>query len=81
MTLTFQEVLELDLIEVVRDFHCVEPWSVPDNKWKGVPAHRILELADLLPSARFTIVRSLGGFETDLPLEALVCPDTLLVWE
>ena len=32
LTLTFQEVLELDLIEVVRDFHCVEPWSVPDNK-------------------------------------------------
>ena len=81
LALTFQEVRELDAVEVVRDFHCVESWSVPDNKWKGVPVHRILELANPLAEARFAMVRSPGGFETNLSLEVLLHPDTLLVWE
>lgn len=81
LTLTLQEVRELDAVEVIRDFHCVESWSVPDNTWKGVPVQWVLALADPLPDARFAMVRSPGGFETDLPLEALLYPDTLLVWE
>jgi len=81
LTLTFQEVRELDAVEIVRDFHCVESWSVPDNNWKGVPVHRILELANPLPKARYGIACSPGGYETDLLLEVLLRPDTLLVWE
>ncbi len=81
LTLNFQEIRKLDVVEIVRDFHCVESWSVPDNKWKGVAVYRILELANPLPEARYAIVRSPGGYETNLLLEVLLCPDTLLVWE
>jgi DMSO/TMAO reductase YedYZ molybdopterin-dependent catalytic subunit len=57
LTLSFQEVRGLGTVEIVRDFHCVESWSVPDNNWKGVPVHRILELANPLPEARYALVR------------------------
>ena len=81
LTLSFQEIRELDVVEIVRDFHCVESWSVPDNNWKGVPVHQLLELANPLPEARYAIVRSPGGYGTNLLLEVLLCQDTLLVWE
>jgi DMSO/TMAO reductase YedYZ molybdopterin-dependent catalytic subunit len=81
VALTLREVQELGAIEIVRDFHCVETWSVPNNRWKGVPVHRILEMAQLAPEARYALVRSPGGYETDLLLGVLKRPDTILAWE
>jgi len=81
LSLTLPEVRGLGVVEIVRDFHCVESWSVPDNTWKGVPVHRILKLANPLPEASYAIVRSPGGFETNLLLDVLLRADTLLVWE
>lgn len=81
LTLTFQEVRELGAVGIVRDFHCVESWSVPHNSWKGVPVHRILELGNPLPDARYALASSPGGYGTNLSLEVLLRPDTLLVWE
>lgn len=81
LTLTVQEVRGLGAVEIVRDFHCVESWSVPHNKWKGIPVHRILELASPLSDARYALVQSPGSYGTNLLLEALLRPDTLLVWE
>jgi DMSO/TMAO reductase YedYZ molybdopterin-dependent catalytic subunit len=81
LTLTLQDIRGLEAVEIIRDFHCVESWSVPGNNWKGVPIHRILELANPLPEARYAIVCSSGGYETNLPLEILLHRDTLLVWE
>jgi len=45
LTLSIQEVKGLKSIEIVRDFHCVETWSIPTIRWKGVPVTLILELA------------------------------------
>jgi len=81
LILTFQEIRELGTVEILRDFHCVESWSVPHNKWKGVPVHRVLERANPLPDARYAIVSSPGGYGTNLLLEVLLRPDTLLAWE
>lgn len=81
LTLNLQEVRDQGAVETVRDFHCVESWSVPSNEWKGVPVHRILELAHPLPEARYAVVSSPGGYETSLSLDMLMRSDTLLVWE
>jgi DMSO/TMAO reductase YedYZ molybdopterin-dependent catalytic subunit len=81
VNLTFKEIQVLGAVEIVRDFHCVESWSVPQNKWRGVPVGRILERANPLPDARYAVVSSIGGYGTNLLLEVLLRPDTLLVWE
>ena len=80
-TLSIQEVKGLKSIEIVRDFHCVETWSIPNIRWKGVPVTLILELAKPFKKATYAIASSLGGYKTDLKLETLLSPDTLLVWE
>jgi DMSO/TMAO reductase YedYZ molybdopterin-dependent catalytic subunit len=81
LTLAFQEIRGLGAVEMARDFHCVESWSVPQSTWKGVPVYRILEGANPLPNARYAMVSSPGGYETNLWIEVLRRPDTLLVWE
>jgi DMSO/TMAO reductase YedYZ molybdopterin-dependent catalytic subunit len=81
VTLSLQDIRNFGTVEIARDFHCVETWSVPDNKWKGVPVHRILQLAHPLPEARYGVVGSPGGYETCLFLDKLMRSDTLLVWE
>lgn len=81
VTLSLQDIRNFGTVEIARDFHCVESWSVPDNKWKGVPVQRILQLAHPLPEARYGVVSSPGGYETCLFLDTLMRSDTLLVWE
>jgi DMSO/TMAO reductase YedYZ molybdopterin-dependent catalytic subunit len=81
LVLNLSQVQELGALEIVRDFHCVESWSVPNNRWKGVAVHRILEMAHPAPHARYALVRSPGGYETDLHLDVLQQPDTILAWE
>jgi len=81
LALSLPEIQGLGAVEIVRDVHCVESWSVPNNSWKGVRVHRILALANPLPEACCAIARSPGGFETNLLLEVLLRADTLLAWE
>jgi DMSO/TMAO reductase YedYZ molybdopterin-dependent catalytic subunit len=81
LRLSLRELQGLGTVEIMRDFHCVESWSVPHNRWKGVPVPRILEKAHPAPEARYAMVCSPGGYVTDLPLDVLLRPDTVLVWE
>jgi DMSO/TMAO reductase YedYZ molybdopterin-dependent catalytic subunit len=81
LTLTLEEIWKPGAVEIVRDFHCVESWSVPHNTWRGVPVHRILELANPLSEACYAMVSGPSGYETNLLLKDLLHADTLLVWE
>ncbi len=81
LTLTLEEIRKPGAVEIVRDFHCVESWSVPHNTWRGVPVHRILELANPLNEACYAMVSGPSGYETNLLLKDLLHADTLLVWE
>ncbi len=81
LTLTLEEIQKPGAVEIVRDFHCVESWSVPQNTWRGVPVHRILELANPLSEACYAMVSGPSGYETNLLLKDLLHADTLLVWE
>ena len=42
----------------VSDIHCVTTWSRYDNRWEGVSARRLLELARPKPEARFVVFHS-----------------------
>lgn len=76
-TITYQEFLALPRIRVFSDIHCVTSWSRLDNLWEGVGAQTVLERAKVLPEAKFVLVRSWGGFTTNLTLEDLLQPDVL----
>jgi len=76
-TLTFAEFSALPRVRVFSDIHCVTRWSRLDNLWEGVSTAAIRDLAEILPEARFVIVRGAGGFTADLSLEDFFQPDVL----
>ncbi len=76
--LTYQEFLSLPRVKVLSDIHCVTGWSRLNNLWEGVSTRLIRELVSILPDARFVIVRSAGGFTTNLSLEDFFEEDVLV---
>ena len=72
-------ILELPQTECVSEFDCVTTWSTFDNHWAGV---RFRDLClKVLPTsdARFVTFTSSDNYTTNLPLEACVDDDVLLV--
>jgi DMSO/TMAO reductase YedYZ molybdopterin-dependent catalytic subunit len=67
-TLDFQEFTALPQVKVFSDIHCVTGWSKLDNLWEGVSTGVIRQLVEILPGAEFVMVRSAGGFTTNLAL-------------
>jgi DMSO/TMAO reductase YedYZ molybdopterin-dependent catalytic subunit len=77
--LSWNDLLALPQAETVSDFHCVTTWSTFDNAWKGVRFRDALAVARPLAGARFVLFSSSDGYTTNLPLEACLDDDVLLV--
>jgi DMSO/TMAO reductase YedYZ molybdopterin-dependent catalytic subunit len=76
---TWEEFRTLPRVKVFSDFHCVTQWSRLGNLWEGVSARHLMELAGVLPDARFVIPGGYDdGWTTNLPLEDLLADDVLL---
>jgi DMSO/TMAO reductase YedYZ molybdopterin-dependent catalytic subunit len=55
---------------VTADIHCVTRWSKLDTTWRGVSLDTLL--AEVETEADFALVRSYGGYTTNLPLADLL---------
>jgi DMSO/TMAO reductase YedYZ molybdopterin-dependent catalytic subunit len=52
------------------DIHCVTKWSKLGTTWRGVPLDTLL--ADVDSAADYALIRSYGGYTTNLALEDLL---------
>ena len=75
---TWEEFLALPQVAITRDFHCVTQWSRMDNLWEGVPFREVMQRVSPLPEAKYVMIRSYGGYTTNLPLDVLMAEDVLL---
>jgi len=68
--------------EVTADFHCVTAWTVEDVRWGGVAPAVLLEMAGVMPEARYAAFHAHGhlggGYLSSVPLSLVAAPDTLL---
>jgi len=60
---------ELPAESITADIHCVTRWSKLDTMWEGVSLDTLL--ADITTDAAFALVRSYGGYTTNLPMKDL----------
>jgi DMSO/TMAO reductase YedYZ molybdopterin-dependent catalytic subunit len=67
---SWQEFLALPQDTPTVDIHCVTKWSKLDTTWQGVSLDTLLE--DVETAADYALVRSHGGYTTNLPLEDLL---------
>jgi DMSO/TMAO reductase YedYZ molybdopterin-dependent catalytic subunit len=76
-SLTFNEFIALDHVQIKADIHCVTGWSRLNNNWEGISSQAIAKLVKILPEAFFVIVRCEGGFTTNLHIDDFAQIDVL----
>jgi DMSO/TMAO reductase YedYZ molybdopterin-dependent catalytic subunit len=67
---SWSELLALPAETVTVDIHCVTKWSKLGTTWRGVPLDTLL--ADVDSAADYALIRSYGGYTTNLALEDLL---------
>ncbi|MFA6413651.1 MAG: molybdopterin-dependent oxidoreductase [Syntrophales bacterium] len=78
---TFSEILTLPRTDQVKDFHCVEGWSVYDVPWNGVALSDILRRSRPTKKATHVNIRTLGGrYNDSLPLSVAMEPRTMIAY-
>jgi DMSO/TMAO reductase YedYZ molybdopterin-dependent catalytic subunit len=77
--LRWDDLMALEQVEDVSDFHCVTKWSRMDVPWKGVRLADIIALAEPRPTARFVMCHAHDGYTTNIPLVEALKPDVLVV--
>ncbi|MGH2365783.1 MAG: sulfite oxidase-like oxidoreductase [Chloroflexota bacterium] len=76
---TWAEFQRLPSKQVTRDIHCVTHWSKYDTAWEGVPLAALLrEQVGVKAEAGFVVAHADNGYTTNVPLELVLQPDTLL---
>jgi len=81
LTLKWSDFLSLPTLVSISDFHCVEGWSVLDNKWEGVAFKTIVEIASPKDNAKYVFFTCNDGYTTSLPLAELLDDYVLLAYK
>jgi DMSO/TMAO reductase YedYZ molybdopterin-dependent catalytic subunit len=77
VTLDYKSFIELPMVKVFADIHCVTGWSKLNNTWEGVSSREKEALANVLPEAKFVIIHAENGFTTNLTISDFMEPDVL----
>lgn len=77
---SYKEFRKLPVTTHLSDFHCVEGWSVPDNKWEGVLFQEIVERAQPKPLAKFVLIHAEHEYTSAITLETALEDDVILAW-
>jgi DMSO/TMAO reductase YedYZ molybdopterin-dependent catalytic subunit len=68
IVLSYQDLLELEQVQITCDVHCVTGWTLLDSRWGGVRLGTIINSAK--PSGRggFIIFEAAAGYTTSVPI-------------
>ena len=81
LSFSWNDILKLPTITSTSDFHCVEGWSVLDNKWEGIPFRTIVEMAKPKDNAKYVTFESDDGYTTSLSITDLFEEGVLLAYK
>lgn len=70
---------KLPQTQLVTDFHCVTTWSIYDSTVEGVLFADLLPQLDVDSSVTHVTFHSYDDYTTNLPIEALLRPDSALI--
>jgi len=78
LVLDFDDLLGLEQVDDVSDFHCVTSWSRLDVPWRGVRLATVIALAEPEDDAHYVVCHGYDGYDTNLPLSEALKDDVLL---
>lgn len=76
---TWKEMMRLPVENVTADIHCVTRWSKLGTTWKGVSLDVLFD--DVETDYGYAMVKSYGGYTTNVPLEDLLGDKAWLAFE
>lgn len=75
---TLEEMTALPGATVVADMHCVTRFTVPGNRWRGVPAATVLEAAPPAAGVSYVMLWAEYGYSANIRLSDFAAGTTLL---
>lgn len=78
--ISYEEFRALPVTTQLSDFHCVEGWSVPDNKWEGVRFQEIAKRVEPKPSVKFVLFHAKHEYTSAISMDAAMEDDVILAW-
>ncbi|ACO04738.1 MAG TPA: sulfite oxidase-like oxidoreductase [Persephonella sp.] len=80
IVLTWEDILDLEKVNLIADFHCVTRWSCPDVSWTGFQSLEIKKLVKIKDTAKAVMIHSLDGYTTNIPLEYFFDEDVIFAY-
>ena len=68
IVLSYEELLDLDQINIVCDVHCVTGWTLLDSSWTGVRLGTIMERVKPSKSGGFIVFEAAEGYTSNVPI-------------
>jgi DMSO/TMAO reductase YedYZ molybdopterin-dependent catalytic subunit len=80
-TLSMADLEAMPSTDLVREFHCVTGWRVPNVSWRGVRLAHLLDRVGVKPHAAALTFESYDGLDTEsLTLEQARLPDVVVAY-
>ena len=80
LVFSYDEFCALPVTTQISDFHCVEGWSVPDNKWEGVLFKEIANRVKPKSSAKYVLFHAEHEYTSAIALDVVMEEDVILAW-
>jgi DMSO/TMAO reductase YedYZ molybdopterin-dependent catalytic subunit len=68
ISISYQELLNLDQVHITCDIHCVTGWTLLDSRWSGVRLSTIMDRVRPLTNAGFIIFEAAAGYTSNIPI-------------
>lgn len=81
ISLTWDDILSFEPVELIADFHCVTRWSCPEVKWIGLQTKELKNIVNIKDNAKAVMIHSLDGYTTNLPIEYFFDDDVILAYK
>lgn len=79
LILSYQELLNLEQVQITCDVHCVTGWTLLDAKWSGVRLTTIMDMVRPRKTAGFVIFEAASGYTSNIPLSKVGKESVFLV--
>lgn len=80
MGYTYDQILEMDPIEIVYTIYCVEGWDAT-FLWQGVLIEDILSESKVSDNAKTVIFHAVDGYTTSLPLDEIIDKKIMMAYQ
>jgi DMSO/TMAO reductase YedYZ molybdopterin-dependent catalytic subunit len=78
IVLSFQELLNLEQVQITCDIHCVTGWTLLDSRWNGVRLSTIMKIVKPRKNGKFIIFKAAEGYTSNVPISEIYKENVIL---